>query len=160
VTRMQAQMTLCKHWRLRLLVPCFDVLLVSVCRFAFHHANLDRHFQTWALQQMYLPNGTQRTIQELNYLGFPATGFGNGCNLEDIVSSTNPFVGLLMPYADNAGNRFRPSPTKPITIEVCQSSRYCGFSHNRFDRKQLSTLSPIFRTSTSMTLRHGLHLVG
>jgi hypothetical protein len=157
---MQAQMTLCKHWRLRLLVPCFHVLLISVCRFAFHHANLDRHFQTWALQQMNLPNGTQRTVQELNYFGFPANGFGNGCNLEDIVSSTDPFVGLLVPYTDNAGNRFRPVVTKPITIKVLeQSSRYCGFSHILFCRKQLSTLSTTFRTSTSMTLRHRLHLV-
>lgn len=64
--------------------------------FLFHHANVDRHFQGWL--QRRVGNGgpsSVRSLRQLNYLGYPTSGLGQGSNLGDVMSTDAPFYGLF-----------------------------------------------------------------
>ena len=56
-------------------------------RFWAHHANIDRHFETW-MHRYTTP------MARSNYYYFPSTGFAPGCNLRDVISSNDPFIQL------------------------------------------------------------------
>jgi hypothetical protein len=79
-------------------------------RFLFHHANLDRHFQTWAFQQ----DGSEAS----KYFGYPARGYGTGNNLNDIVCGTDPFMNVLVPFVDADGDTIIPPVFGPISVKV------------------------------------------
>jgi hypothetical protein len=71
--------------------------------FFFHHANVDRHFMTWQLQQ----NATQGN----DFAGFPSTSipcYGHG--LHDVMSSNNPFMSGLVNSIGQNGQEY------PLTV--------------------------------------------
>ena len=58
--------------------------------FPFHHAQIDRHFTHWVF--------TQNKTQLKDYFGFPGSGYAYGCNLNDVISSTDSFTSLFDPF--------------------------------------------------------------
>lgn len=83
------------------------------CRFPFHHANIDRHLSTWLLA-----NSGNQTLDELDYLQFPQSGYARGCNLNDIVSEVDPFVDLFAPFASADDDNCDGFSTSVSTIPV------------------------------------------
>ena len=77
------------------------IILHFYFRFWAHHANIDRHFEAW--MNLYA-SPTSRS----KYYYFPTRGFAIGCNLNDVISSTAPFLRL---------SKKRKSMT-PYTIKV------------------------------------------
>lgn len=76
---------------------------INIVRFWAHHANIDRHFESWMKNYA----STSRS----KYYYFPTKGFAPGCNLKDIISSTDPFLLL---------SKQRLS-MRPYTIKVCHA---------------------------------------
>ena len=93
--------------------------------FPFHHAQIDRHFTHWVL--------TQNNFQLKDYFGFPRSGYAYGCNLNDVISSTDSFRSLFDPFILNTSlaqqssrskrNRIRYSQG-PYTVKVFASLSY------------------------------------
>ncbi len=57
--------------------------------FAFHHANVDRHFDEWLRIQII--QGAQG-----NYFNYPTSGAYAGCLLDSIVNQQDPFYGYII----------------------------------------------------------------
>ena len=58
--------------------------------FWFHHPNVDRAFQAWQARVAGAPETPPP------YFGFPASGFGPGNNLHDVINEFYPFRGALL----------------------------------------------------------------
>ena len=56
-------------------------------RFWAHHANIDRHFETWMIKN-------HPTEYQDKYYNYPREGFAEGCNLNDVINSMDPFTNL------------------------------------------------------------------
>lgn len=82
---------------------CVSFIYFSFFRFWAHHANIDRHFETW-MHRYTTP------MARSNYYYFPSTGFAPGCNLRDVISSNDPFIQLsrkennIQPYTVKVSN--------------------------------------------------------
>lgn len=60
---------------------------IIIFRFWAHHANIDRHFETWLIKY------SSASIRE-EYYSYPTEGFAPGCNLYDVINSYDPFHNL------------------------------------------------------------------
>ena len=65
----------------------FSVHLHLFISFAFHHANIDRHFATWTL--------SKSETDASRYFDYPSSLYTPGLNLDDIMSSSDSFSNLL-----------------------------------------------------------------
>ena len=57
--------------------------------FAFHHANVDRHFDNWIKINRRYHN------KHKNYFNFPSKGYAQGSNLNDLITKSHPFHDLV-----------------------------------------------------------------
>ena len=84
--------------------------------FPFLHAQIDRHFTHWVF--------SQDKSNFKDYFGFPRSGYAYGCNLDDVISSTDSFTSLFNPFELNtshAAGRRKSSvryPQGPYTVKV------------------------------------------
>lgn len=108
--------------------------------FVFHHGNVDRIFESWS--KFYTSSSGRE-----NYYNFPKSGFAQGCNLDDIISSTNPFRNL---ESDSSNN---PYTVKDLFDKFSFPNTPYTYDSIRMVRNQ----RPLLRLEEGNLLPHEFH---